>query len=128
MPPPAGNPTSTTDSYVRSCGPQVVIKAVPQPSRSKKAHADDVMAEVGAMQLLHQHHYHHHPSSSSHRPHLTGGHHVIDLLDVFQDSEYIYLVLPYLSGGDLFTKVEASKGKGLEVEMVKSYFWQVVTG
>ena len=60
-------PTTTTpmspltitpdDPILVSCGPQVVIKAVPQPTNAARAYADDPLAEIAAMQLLLQQHH-----------------------------------------------------------------------
>jgi len=98
------------------------------------------MAEIGAMQLLGDIPMPLPPvlaaattilSSPSAPPLLRPGgysHHVVELLAVFQDDDYIYLVLPYLSGGDMYSKVEASHGKGLAVDTVKKYFRQIANG
>ena len=101
-----------------ACGPPVLIKAVLRPGNNNGVEmVDDPWSEIGAMQTLQQqnNHHHHHPN-------------VITLLDCMQDLSYIYLVLPYLEGGDLFSLVEASGAKGLPEHEAASYFRQMCEG
>ena len=102
----------------------MVIKAVPHPTNACGAYADDVFAEIGAMQLLHYHSSEPPLSLSDAHP----SHHTVKLLDCFQDSDYIYMVLPYMSGGDLYYKIKAAEGNGLPQDQVASYLRQVVHG
>lgn len=90
---------------------RVVIKAVPKMESLKSIkRGDDPLHEVAAMQLLQEH-----PS-------------VIPLLDCLQDDDYVYLVLPYLAGGDLFSRVEATQGKGLPEAEAATYLRQLAEG
>jgi len=114
---------STGEPLLVSCGAQVVIKAVPKPVNAPRVHADDAVGEIAAMQLL-QHLHHQQP----HGKHHPGSHRIIKLLDAMQDEEYLYLVLPYLSGGDMFDRVEATKEKGLHDEEAAAYLKQIVEG
>lgn len=93
---------------------QVVIKAVPQPHRARVACVDNPLREIIALKryLL------------QHPPHP----HVINLLDCMQDGQLVYLVLPYLSGGDLFTKVRAAGDQCLPKPEVRRYFHHMVEG
>jgi len=52
--------------------------------------------------MQHLHHHHH-----------TTTPHVIHLIDAWMDSKYVYLVMPYLTGGDLFTLIDSMDDKGL---------------
>jgi len=72
-------------------GSRVVVKVVPHHATRSKM-VDNPLEELAALSIL---------SSPGHD-------NVIRLLDYFQDEEYIYMVLPYLKGGDLFTKVSQS--------------------
>ena len=107
--------------YSGTSSSTVVIKAVPRPDKTRKAFVDDPYQEIAALQLLqHQHKHHHFGGSYSN--------HVIQLLDCMQDEEFLYLVLPYLAGGDLFEWVEASDGKGLPEPEVCRIFQQMISG
>jgi len=101
-------------NYLICCGPQVVIKAVPKnisSSSSPIPMADSPYTEVAALQHLR----HHHP-------------HIIQLLDVMEDDDCVYLVFPYLPGGDLFSIVDEAGSEGLEEEEAKKYFVDMVRG
>jgi len=76
---------------------------------------DDVISEIAALQQLT-------PSPSYHHPN------VIHLLDCMQDEDSVYLVLPYLAGGDLFSYLDSKNGMGLPEEEAKRYFKQMVRG
>jgi len=51
--------------------------------------------------------------------------HVIRLVDAMQDDEFIYLVLPYMAGGDLFERVDSTNIKGLSEATAASYLRQM---
>ena len=104
---------STSPCLARSGGP-LVIKAVPKPGSSSRLIVDDPTSEIAALQILNQH-------TSTHR-------NVVRLLDCMQDERYIYLVLPYLSGGDMFSLVESKGKKGLPTHEVAGYFRQICEG
>lgn len=72
----------------------VVIKVVPHHSGCV-SNADSPLREVAALQLLPNH------------PHIT------PLLACMQDLHFVYLVFPYLAGGDLFSKVSQSVSQDL---------------
>ena len=52
----------------------------------------------------------------------------IPLLDCMQDTRYVYLVLPYLAGGDLFDKVQAAGEGGLPQGQARTYLRHVAQG
>ena len=100
-----------------TCGAQVVIKVIPQPTTTSRTGrpTHDPHQEIAAMQhLLH---------SSSHS--TTN---VIHLLDCMQDSKFVYLILPFLSGGDLFTVVNSTQDVGLEEAQAARYLRQIAQG
>lgn len=109
------NHTCPDDLALTSSGlPPVVIKVLPNPDRSRGGHCvDNPWSEIGAMQYLSQ------------RPHHP---HVIHLVDSMQDDDFVYLVLPYLDGGDLFSKVEQGGDMGLPEAQVKDYLKQMTEG
>jgi len=51
---------------------------------------------------------------------------VIPLLDCMQDDSFVYMVLPYLHGGDLFNKIK-SRGH-LPQDQTRRYFQQITQG
>jgi hypothetical protein len=56
---------------------------------------------------------------------------VVRLLDYFQDSNFLYIVIPYYDGGDLFKKISdgTSMGlRGLSEPEACSYLIQIVSG
>jgi len=115
------------DNLLIPSGERVVIKVVPHPSHDHPSAAtttsssssspimmvDDPLAEIGALQLLQQ--QPHHPNT-------------IHLLDSFQDQDFLYMVLPYLSGGDLFQLVEEMGERRLPEATVASYITQMASG
>jgi len=62
--------------------------------------------------------------------HQNGMHHqhVVRLVDAMQDESYYYIVTPYLSGGDMFSVVEARGKKGLPPYEAAGYFQQACEG
>ena len=106
------NDTSAT-CWVRCDGAPVVIKAAPKPNKSVTC-GDNPLHEIAAMQHL---------SRQQDHPHI------IRLLDCFQDHGFVYAVLPYLSGGDLFAKLEQVEGnKGLTEADAATYMRQMTEG
>ena len=116
-------------SYM-ACGEAspVVIKAVPlhpinkrsSPTSFRAHHAvagDEPLSEIGALQILQQYRPHHHHS-----------HHVNYLMDCMQDRHYIYMVFPFLSGGDLFSRVKAARVRGLSDSQASWYLRQMAEG
>jgi len=106
------------DDCLMKVGPRVVIKAVPKPNNTTYPHhtiVDDPLAEISALQLL----QHHHDHESSH---------VITLLDCLEDDAFIYLVLPYLTGGDLFDRVQSAGDGGLDEAQAADYMRQMTMG
>lgn len=98
--------------HLVTCGSHVVVKATRQPYRSVIT-VDNPISEVAAMQRLQQ--FPEHPN-------------VISLMDCLQDEEFVYLVLPYISGGDLFARVDGAGGVGLEEAEAAYYFKQMAEG
>jgi len=103
-------------------GTPVVIKAVthdPQQNLLKFSpfsSIDSPLREIAALQHLKKYHgSYYHPNVSK-------------LLDCFQDQQNVYLVLPYLSGGDLYSFMEAKDGKGAPEATVASYLHQIASG
>ena len=98
-----------------SCGPLVVIKIVQHPSKCTTRSADDPYKEIAAMQLLN--------NDQSHP-------NVIHLIDAMQDDDFVYMILPYLPGGDLFTKLQATatNGQALSEATAATYLKQVGQG
>ena len=76
---------------------------------------DDAISEIAALQQLT-------PSPSYHHPN------VIHLLDCMQDDDHVYIVLPYLAGGDLFSYLDSKNGHGIEEAEARRYFKQMVQG
>lgn len=74
------------------CGTPVVIKAIPVPQFAKDKRIYDPMREANAMTLATE---------------IPG---VIDLLDCTQNDRYVYIVMPHLTGKDLFNLVEPTSG------------------
>jgi serine/threonine protein kinase len=91
-----------TSSY----GTTVIIKASPY----HHANPDNPQREIAAFQLIPNH-----PR-------------VVPLLDSMHDENFVYMVQPYLSGGDLFSKVESAGGKGIDEDRVRHYIKQAVQG
>ena len=96
-------------------GTPVVIKAVSHPEKLPRVSVDSPITEVAALQLLQQRHGKHHPNVSH-------------LLDCFQDQDCVYLVLPFLSGGDLYSFMEARDGEGVPEDQVARYLHQIASG
>ena len=104
--------THGTSSSIIHGGQSVVIKASPQQkSRPPREIIDQPLIEIAAMQHLQQ--------SQQQHPN------VITLLDCMQDDDFVYMVLPYLKGGDLFSRVEA--GPIPEAESLH-FFRQMIKG
>lgn len=82
----------------------VVIKAAPKAKQ-------DAFTEIAALQLL-----------------PRGHPHIAPLLDCMQDEDSIYMVLPYLRGGDLFEKVKMTWGRGLSDAQARHYLRQICEG
>ena len=117
---------NTSSKCLVTCGLEpVVIKCVPHPPKlSPKACLDNPFSEVAAMQLLT-------PKNHQKLGHNCDGpsRHVIPLLDSMQDFKHVYLVLPYISGGDLFhVTEETGQGKGIPEEEAISYLRQMAEG
>jgi len=74
------------------------------------------MTEIAAMRYLMM------QKPSSYHPN------VIRLLDVFQDDDYLFMVMPYLSGGDLLARLEAAGEEGIPKAEALCYFRQMVNG
>lgn len=92
---------------VRS-GDRVVIKAVPYLNNVNCI--NDPFGEIAAYQLLQRRHCN-----------------VIHMIHCLRDNRYIYMVLPFLSGGDLFSKLEDTNGGLSEAETI-TYFRQMCDG
>jgi len=84
------------------------------------------MREVAAMQLLMQQNVSITTKEDQHDKEASQ--YVIPLLDVCQDSKYVFIVLPYYSNGDLFNYMETREGKGLPEEEARSYLHQMTLG
>jgi len=109
------SPISSTSAGHLTCSESnVVIKAclVKDKSLSILTPVDDPQCEVAAFQHLDKNH-----------PNLI---HLIDAM--VDDDDNIYLVFPYLSGGDLFSRVDATDGQGLPVDEARHYFKQIIEG
>ena len=113
--------TPTRCCLVSSGQPQVVIKAVPRPCLASKHLADNPISEIAAMQHLQR-------QGSSTTTSSTSNQHVIELLDCMQDEDFVYLILPYMQHGDLFSLVEKSDGEGLAEEQAKRYIREIAEG
>jgi len=104
-------PSFSSSCYLVPCSSSpVVIKAIP---------LGGPMNELMALQLLQKHHDSYREEEESH---------VIHLLDCLMDEDNYYLVLPYLSGGDMFEKVNATNNQGLDPAEAASYFRQMAKG
>ena len=113
LPEAAVDPQQST-LLVGSGSSPVVIKVMPHPQRpTHKGCVDDALAEIGALQLLQQ------------QPHHSN---TIHLLDCMQDKDFLYLVLPYLSGGDLFSLVEEAGDQPISESTAASYIRQMAKG
>jgi len=53
---------------------------------------------------------------------------ILPIIDYMQDSDFIYIVMPYLGGGDLFSKVKERQECGLSEDDARRYFRQIVGG
>ncbi|KAI8343069.1 kinase-like domain-containing protein [Chlamydoabsidia padenii] len=94
--------------YHKHTGEKVAIKMIARSHLlSSTATAKSVQRELAVLQLLH------HP-------------HLVELKQVLQDSSYVYFVMEYLEGGELFQML-AEKGKFKESD-AKSLFYQMVSG
>jgi len=101
-----------------ACSPhKVVIKVLP---RSREG--DDPLCEIGAMCLLDQNRE---GGEEGIANDTNDSSHVIRLVDAMEDDEFIYLVLPYMAGGDLFDKVEGNNPQGLPEATAANYIRQM---
>jgi serine/threonine protein kinase len=50
----------------------------------------------------------------------------VGLLGAYEDADWVYLMTPYMAGGDLFALLDAT-GSGLSPKIAKRYFGQVVS-
>jgi len=113
-------PLDTPSPCLVSCGAPVVIKIMPHPTDITTS-ADDPLREIAALQLL-NHHHHHHPN-------------IINIIDVFQDDQRVFIVLPYIPGGDLFVRLRSEmegnssrQGGGVSEARAAKYLRQVAQG
>ena len=53
--------------------------------------------------------------------------HVMHLIDTREDEHFVYIVMPYADGGELFSHVQAS-GTGLPEAEARKYLAQIVAG
>lgn len=85
----------------RVTGIEYAVKCISLESlMQRQGKIDDPGVEISTMQLISHH----------------GGHpHLLDLVDCVEDSMYIYLVLPFCAGGELFEVIE-NKGPMDEAE------------
>eukprot|EP00547_Thalassionema_nitzschioides_P001765 CAMPEP_0194216480 /NCGR_PEP_ID=MMETSP0156-20130528/19058_1 /TAXON_ID=33649 /ORGANISM="Thalassionema nitzschioides, Strain L26-B" /LENGTH=407 /DNA_ID=CAMNT_0038945263 /DNA_START=170 /DNA_END=1393 /DNA_ORIENTATION=+ len=74
-------------------------------------HLEDPIREISAMQLVGNYH-----------PNLIG------VIEVLQDSEYLYTVMPFCSGGDLFGRVLHDKSHTVDEARARLWFRQLVSG
>jgi hypothetical protein len=56
------------------------------------------------------------------------GGHVVPLVEAVQSGQHLYLVMPLMEGGDLFSRVAAAGGGGLPQEEARRYFRGMVRG
>jgi serine/threonine protein kinase len=102
----AATPVSKNSICFTVCEPYVIIKVVPRIIKRKK-YQFDVQHEIVALQLTSE---------------IPG---VVDMIECVSDDYYTYIVMKYLSGGDLFSLVENTSG--LNEEIVRGYFKSIVT-
>lgn len=94
----------------------VVIKMISWSTvtRLRGRHLEDPIKEAAAMQLLGNYHDH-----------------TISIIDVLQDSKYLYMITPYYSGGDLYSHtMNAVNNKigRLEEAEARHWFRQILAG
>lgn len=53
---------------------------------------------------------------------------VLEMLDFMMDDEYLYAVLPFLPGKDLYHRMKSRGGKPLDEATARKYFKQIVNG
>ena len=99
----------TSCMVINDVNDKVVIKVMPKSG----GNGPNAMNEVAAMQQLTLN------NSGRH-------HHVITLVDCIEDDDNVYMVLPYLPGGDLFARVVGADGLG--EEKARLYMKQMVEG
>jgi serine/threonine protein kinase len=93
-------------------GQTVVIKVIElQHLRQHGGLVEDPLAEIAAMAMLSE----------------PGHPNVLELLDYMQDEDYLYLVMPYLPGKDLYHKIKA-RGKGLSEARAQKITRSVIDG
>lgn len=94
----------------------VAIKMISWESvmRMRGRNLEDPIKEVAAMQLLGNYHDH-----------------IISAIDVLQDSKYLYIVMPYCAGGDLYNHtinaLETRRNGRLDEDEVRFWFRQIVS-
>jgi serine/threonine protein kinase len=94
--------------FHKQTGEKVAIKMIARSHLlSSITTAKSVQRELAVLQLLH------HP-------------HLVELKQVLQDSSYVYFVMEYLEGGELF-QVLTDKGKFKEAD-ARNLFYQMVSG
>jgi serine/threonine protein kinase len=105
----AATPEAPNSICFTMCEPRVVIKVVPRVPLNKghKKYNFNVQHEIAAMQLTAD----------------TPG--VVDMIECAKDDHYTYIVMSYLSGGDLFSRVEDTCG--LDEDTVRGYFKSIVS-
>jgi len=74
-------------------------------------HVEDPLKEIAAMQHVNR--------DGSQR-------HVVSVIDVLEDDEYLFLFMPLCSSGDLYSVVEATNGQGLPESEARRWFNQVL--
>lgn len=89
-----------------SLGAKVIIKASPR----HPANPDNPLHEVAAFQLIPDH-----PR-------------IVPILDSMQDRNFVFIVQPYLSGGDLMLKVQSAGDKGIGEDNARHYMRQIAQG
>ena len=87
-------------------GEVVAVKIVSKERLRRKGHEQQMLMEIGITRLL------------SHE-------HVIQFTDVFQSERFIFLVMDYLTGGDLLDHLQEAQGVGFGEARSRRYFQQI---
>lgn len=105
----AATPEVPNSICFSTCEPRVVVKVVPRVPQNNghKKYNFNVQHEIAAMQLTAD---------------IPG---VVDMVECAKDDHYTYIVMSYLSGGDLFSLVENTHG--LDEATACRYFKSIVT-